>query len=698
MNNKNVLKVSLVFFFILLAAVNAYGQSYTSFAYRFDIKNSGNALESYNLSLDRFYEYAAFSQNPIIVEPEQSQIAYAYLTIPCSIDGSYTPNLIAKAESTGIITKIPFQIDIKPCFGYSIKLGNDIDLHNATPVSFAEHEGGYSICNGDSRAMPILAVNNKNASTKLNIGVKGEKWGYLSAKSLEIGANQAGAAYLILTPPIEKEGKYSFILNVGDANNKFSSEINVDVKKCYSFGVNIEKDKDRLCGGEEKNYSVNVENNGNKLAYLNLTAEGAEWAAITRNFIGLKPDGEGKLELIINPAANESGSFNIKVSASLTENSGIKEDDGINVEVKTKEDCYKADVEIVTKRITYKPTAIPITIKNSGIKKADYSISLEAPSWVSVNPSFLTINPGKGSSILLNTAPSEETAEGAYNLTLKLSAEGIVYSKKIELQLKKENLAVKKIKEIIWYIRYYIYLALILAVIILLIYGPIKSKIIKIKGEIEEAREREKEKKEKEETKEEEKTEEIKKAELTAEGETKGAAKSRKRRIGSYILLIWSIIFALGVVIYSFISFDLIGRIKNIKIAEFFPVAKGIFGQYLYYIIGGAVLLLLIAILLIIRKIKRKKTKKGNKKEAKKEAAKKKKRWVKILVGIFAAIIALGAAAYGLAYYGLIQNIKDFLVVYYNYIIAGIIILIILISAVKSYKPKQKSPEKNNGK
>ncbi|MBI1935813.1 hypothetical protein HYS31_05215, partial [Candidatus Woesearchaeota archaeon] len=142
-----------------------------------------------------------------------------------------------------------------------------------------------------------------------------------------------------------------------------------------------------------------------------------------------------------------------------------------------KYDCYRADIIADAKiRSDYSSGYFPIRIRNSGIKPAAYGIALEGPSWISIEPEKLMVNPGQIGNANLKISPGHEVEEGTYPVKIHAKFEDIAYSKNIEVELSK-NRFLKAFKSFFIFYQYYIYLILVIAALLLAFRRRIVNKI-----------------------------------------------------------------------------------------------------------------------------------------------------------------------------------------------------------------------------
>jgi 3D (Asp-Asp-Asp) domain-containing protein len=351
-------------------------------------------------------------------------------------------------------------------------------------------------------------------------------------------------------------------------------------------------------------------------------------------------------------------------------------------------------------------------VRNDGIKKTHYKVSLDGVSWVSVSPETLELNSGQTGNLNLIVNPGTGVEPGTYGVKINLDSNGAVYSKNVDLVLRKESEFMKKLKENVKFYQYYIYLLIVIVILIIIFRKPIiriknktqknyekykvkqeKLRALKIsRKEKEEERKKEEEKKKKKELEEKEKARKKETEKKESKKKIKILKKISINKLWYYVLLF--------VVAVIFIGHN--ARLFNAKYLHIY--IKNIFIGYLYYILIGVgtivVLFLLVLFYNYLGKkgkmpknqrflapttLEKKKVKKVVKKAEKK--TKKGTEWYNkpsYVIAIFLPIIILLAA---LAYLNLFDDIRDFFVLYQYYFVLGILILIVIILLIRFYKP-----------
>lgn len=545
-------------------------------AYNILLQNTGTSVSKYQISNSgAAADWVNIASSELILNPQTATNLKVNVNSPCGIKGKYALDTVIKSTQTGLTKKISQNLNFLACYDYSISLGEAQDFkEEIKSVSFTENENGYEICEETKKVIPILIENKENYGNVYDINFVGEDWSNLNAAQFELEGKQQGILLLTLEPPKGSEGTYKLRLNTITRLGQLEKSTGIDVKvdKCHDLSLNIEKERDQICGGEEKEYNIEIKNNGRFTENIDLNFEGPNFASFEGNVSFKLDSNEQKIiKLQVNPDTTDSGNYNIKVIAS---NGKAKIEDTINLDITKRYNCYKSDIEFKTtikNKYDHEVFLLPIT--NNGIRKANYKISLEGPSWASVTPTELELNPNQRGNVNLEINPRENISEGTYNILIKAESNNEVYSKIIDVKLKKENPLLKSIKATTTFYRYYIYLFIVLIIVAKIIWMPIKKRVEKLK----EKREKQKALKK---SREEEKRKKI---------EEKG-----KKQINNKLKFLNNTYFRLTALIsiVLIILFSVYGR-------NLFSYAKNFTILYLSYFIVG--IIVLIILILIVR-------------------------------------------------------------------------------------------------
>jgi len=675
-------------------------------AYTVTVENTGTIASSYRvLANGAAKEWVTFDPGKFILNPGQKGAFSVIVNSICNIEGDYDLELFITTNS-GLTKVIKQALKFSQCYDYSLDYGEVVEEARES-ISFLPHEDPYLLCKNEQKSVPVLITNNENFGNKYKIFLDAPEWAKLNVDSASLGAKKSGI-FLINFDTEDIEGRFNFKLNavseLGKVQRKKNIEVNVE--ECYALEIELEKEKDTICSGENKSYEITVKNIGALGQNVKLELDAPEWVRLGNvSFFDLNPEEEKTATLSATPEDDVSGSFLVTALAAIENKSKIAGE--VKIDIVPKLACYQADISTKTSVTNlYSEDFFFAKVRNDGIKKADYSVSLDGVSWVSVSPETLELNPEQTGNLNLIVNPGTDVEPGTYGVKINLESNGAVYSKNVDLVLRKESEFMKKLKENVKFYQYYIYLLIVIVILIIIF----RRQIIRIKNKTQKSyekykvkrersmalklarREKEEERKKEERKKEEEKKKkkELEEKEKARKKELEKKKEESKKKIKILkkisINKLWYYIL-LFVVAVIFIGHN--ARLFNAKYLHIY--IKNIFIGYLYYILMGIGIVLILFLLLLFYNFISKNVKKGKKtqKEVKKTEKKTKKgtEWYNkpsYVIAIFLPIIILLAA---LAYLNLFDDIMDFFVLYQYYFVLGILILIVIILLIRFYKP-----------
>ena len=460
------------------------------------VQNKGSLTTTYSISFSgSAAEWVKASPSKFKVNPGVASYFFIYVSSDCNIKGAYDLNIHVKTSSLTKIIKQNF--NFIECYKFDIELGNLIEAEEGqTSASFSEHIGDYNACEKEKIALPILITNKESYANIYLLSLRGgPDWAKLNTDKVSLGGNQRGIVLIELSPGegAEKNYKLEFEATTELGNVKKSEEISINVDKCYGLEIDLEKEEGLVCG--ETPYDMKIHNSGKLRENINLSTN-FDWAIINETS-SLGGDEEVISSLILIPE-NISGVFDVEVKGSVL-NKDIEASDKIRINVVPKEECYKTEIELKEKITNhYTEEYYNVRVINKGLKKAFYDVSLESsPSWVTISPDFLELNPGQKGNLNLYVNPDENVESGAYKLILNLNFNNVSYAKEANIKLAEENKIIKNIKDFVRYFQFYIYLGLVMLVLIFLLIKPIKKRLNRIKesyGRRERKKERRKKK------------------------------------------------------------------------------------------------------------------------------------------------------------------------------------------------------------
>ncbi|MCH8003354.1 MAG: hypothetical protein IH934_01885 [Nanoarchaeota archaeon] len=717
MNTKKLLFSLFLLLFLLINIVNAKEDFTASSsrsvelcpcsnqAYSVNVQNTGSVQNSYTvLASGGAAEWITFNPSKFVLNPGQKGSFFVIVNSVCNIEGDYDIEIFITTNNG--LTKVVKQVlEFSQCYDYTLDQGKVVEEVKES-LSFLQYDGSYSLCKNEQKSIPILIVNNENFENGYKLFLDAPEWTGLNVNSISLGAKKSGI-FLINFDTTDVEGEYNFKLNaiseLGKVQRKKNIEVNV--QDCYALELDL-KEEDIVCGGEDKDYEVIVKNLGALEQNIKLELDAPEWVNVENASIYLGSEQEKTLTLNANPEDDISGNFFVTVNAIIEDKPELEFSDRIKLDVTSKFECYKANINTKTSVTNfYSQDFFSAKVKNNGIKKAAYDVSLEGPSWISASPETLELNPGQTGNLNLIVNPGTDVNQETYGIKINLESNGAVYSKDVDIVLRKESEFVKKLKTTLKKYRYYIYLLILIIILIIILRKPIMRIKNKVKKDYEKykvkterlralklaRKEREEEKKKKKELEEKKKRELEEKRKEQEKTRKKELERKKEKRIKKKDIFkklpIGKVLIYVALLIASIIFIGHENKLFNAKYLHIY--IRNLFYGYLYYILIGVGVVIVLFLLVLLYNYISKKGKKKVKREAKKaeKKAKKGKEWYNkpsYVIAIFIPIMILLAA---LAYLNLFDDIKDFVILYSYYFGLGIVILVIIILLIRFYKP-----------
>jgi len=311
-------------FALELESFNNAGCPCSLLFYEFQIKNTGSFSEVYKLDIEESYKkWATLTADTIILGPEEKSSFSLYITSSCESYGSHKIDLQISSENSQLKASYPLEINILPCFNYSLGLG-EYTLEDETFI-FKEHPSSiYNLCEEELKIVPVLIENKADISNTYYLTLYGKKWAYLENDKLELNKSQKGIVNLVLNPKKIENKNYSMLLNIEALRGGITKDkpFSVNLEECYLPSITSQK-KIKIDYSEIKT-PVTIENKGNKRAIYSLFIEGEDWVKVEPSSIVIEPNKEetvylhtlpsedikqGGYKTVLNVFVNESGKY-----------------------------------------------------------------------------------------------------------------------------------------------------------------------------------------------------------------------------------------------------------------------------------------------------------------------------------------------------------------------------------------------------
>ncbi len=285
--------------------------------YNFYLKNTGNFIETYDLGIKGDVGSYAKSTIPskFTMQPGQETSFKLIIQAPCEIYGTKKFSFIIKTEKLEVV--YPLIYDILPCYSYDLEAGELInDLENFTSDSFIIHQGPYTLCENESKVLPIKITNNAAFTKEFNVRLIPNIPKNALLKVDYFSLDSAKSVILPLYVTVQQYDKTvsNSTLIFTSEKGKFKRYIDIEFNTIYcvtplinisdSFTVNYTK--------TEREFYVT--NQGNRKERYSINISALEWVKLSETEIFLDPKQSKTFIVIIDPNESiKSKTYNIKI-------------------------------------------------------------------------------------------------------------------------------------------------------------------------------------------------------------------------------------------------------------------------------------------------------------------------------------------------------------------------------------------------
>jgi uncharacterized membrane protein len=220
--------------------------------------------------------------------------------------------------------------------------------------------------------------------------------------------------------PCDFFGNYDLTFKLS-ADSKYAqaeTTSKVEVIPCYDYSLTTEKNFYEMCENEKITVPVKLKNLGTAPNTYSIKITGPAWVQSDQKSVALSAEEEKSFNLIIQPPFKTQGNFTLQLETSSGKGKIIRD---VAVDLKSNA-CYDTSVSIVkeidqicnTLTNTYSAT-----IKNLGRFKGNFDIKLEAPAWVKIDKTAVSLDADNETTVLITVNPPADTRSTDYSILVK---------------------------------------------------------------------------------------------------------------------------------------------------------------------------------------------------------------------------------------------------------------------------------------
>ena len=386
-----------------------------------NVKNTGNAEETFDFSVDVSEDFVAFSPTTLTLAPGVDANVTVRLTAPndpLTPTGIHYINITATSQSNISASDSDLmEFEVDQVYVVSIK---------ATPLR-------HSVDPGTNAQYNITITNDGNGDDTFVLTLDGARkaWGRLSQTQVNLG--QGGEKIIVLTvrvpsnQPVEDGEVIVVATSSGGDNVTAQASTTTSINPFYGVSLTVSNPSKKGIPGRSVLFSVKVKNTGNSQDTFNFEMEGdfASWAA-PMDPLTIDAGKTKTLEVNITPPDDiANGVYNFVLNASSETQGDAFDLLDLDVTIKV---FYLMDVTISKTEINSSPDApetVRVYVENLGNVNDTYDLRPLGPytSWVTMDNTTLEVDDGatgvSTASILVNA-----TFSGEYKIRFEVTSHG----------------------------------------------------------------------------------------------------------------------------------------------------------------------------------------------------------------------------------------------------------------------------------
>jgi len=389
------------------------------------IQNAGDINSIYVLSQSN--SFSTLTANYISLNKGEQTAVYDYINVPCDAeDGTYELDTLI---TTGL--------------GNEKMLKQAVSVKRTNNIYLAITDNSVSMKPCEIALFKGIIANTGNFTEKYTLDVQNKDIGQfvmLSDSEIELEPMQKKEFIITINPSCGVSGDYNLKLVTQATKNMLQSSIdlNLNIEKAYNYNVmfgdflsNVfveHSDGFYLCEYQPKKIPFIVTNKAEIVNDYDIKLiNNPEWITLEYNQIkSLAPEKNVTLFINLNPKEGTNEKYNVTFDIK----SGFGEVEKTAILPITLYNCYTPLLEQKGIKVNYTQTKTNIKLKNTGVKEATYSISSDLPSFVKL-PTSIYVNATKETMLSITTSPIVNvTQEGTYNGIISFTSEN-----KVEYQL-----------------------------------------------------------------------------------------------------------------------------------------------------------------------------------------------------------------------------------------------------------------------
>ena len=394
--------------------------SATEAVYPLTLTNTGKYTENFAISISGVpAKWSTLSEELVKLEANQTKNIVVYSTPPADQTGNFALTVNAASQNSHALAAADLKLTSKGCY----------DLSASADTNY------ISFCENSEAKIPLAVENKGSVDNSYTLDVEGPVWSTVENTALDIPAQQAKFTNVVLFPGFGVAGDFNIKVtinpNIGESQEQ---TILANIRSCHETSLKLAAVEDTICPHTSKAYAVSLVNNGEFTEKYSLTATGADFATIDKDFVDLEAGNSTEFNLLIDPKDVPAEAKTIIIRAEAQEPSHASATAELKLKVAPMSACYGVQATAAITKVHVavgEPAVVPIVIENKGLENSTYNLDVSGTGaqFVQLNPASLELNGKTARTIYAYVAVPEQTAENSYKVTVSARlADGTVSS------------------------------------------------------------------------------------------------------------------------------------------------------------------------------------------------------------------------------------------------------------------------------
>ncbi|MBI2675056.1 MAG: hypothetical protein HYX24_01260 [Candidatus Aenigmarchaeota archaeon] len=312
----------------------------------------------------------------------------------------------AAPVSTG---KQAFSIQITPASSVSERktLNLNLDVDDCRGIAVVMSPVQSTVCSSTSITYDVIVKNIGAVEETVEINAD---MGSLEQNKLTVKPKEAKSVKLNVNANFTGERIVNVAAKTGSISDKTISLLTAE--NCFASELAVRPEKVEACACDTVNVSLLLANKGKVADEYDVQLEGTE----AKKKVRLDA---GKSEAINYPITVPcSAKSETKTLEAVAESKSAKTSAKGSLVVRETSACFSSSVSLSSPAVNVEPlksAAFPVKIKNTGLKRSNFSIEVDGPDWLYFVVKSLTLDSGQESTAYLYASPPYGVSEARYS-------------------------------------------------------------------------------------------------------------------------------------------------------------------------------------------------------------------------------------------------------------------------------------------